>query len=68
MKGVSNVTKPLCQIAGTEGNVYALIGKVSDALEGANQSDRIGEFVKRSMTASTYDELLGLSQDYVEHE
>lgn len=68
MKGGLDVTKPRCRISGTEGNVYALIGRVSDALRSADQIDRIDEFVDRSISASTYDELLGLSQDYVEHE
>lgn len=66
MKGVQNVVKPICNLAGTERNIYALIGRVSGTLKEAGLSDLADQFVHRSLPLDTYSEVLGLSQNYVE--
>jgi len=68
VKGVRSVAKPVCNIVGTDGNVYALIGKVSKALEDAGLSDLMAQFVDRSLSAGSYDDVLTVSRYYVELE
>lgn len=58
--------KPVCVLIGTDGNVFAVIGRVRAALIGAGQPDRAAEFVKRAFSARSYDEVLRLCMEYVE--
>ena len=59
-------TKPVCRLVGTDGNVFAVIGRVRQALIGAGQPDRASEFVKRAFGAPSYDAVLRLCMEYVE--
>ena len=58
--------KPFCQLSGTDGNVFAITGKVSSALKRAGQQDRATEFNTRAMNCDSYDAVLQLCFDYVE--
>jgi len=58
--------KPICKLVGTDGNVFAIIGRVREALRRAGQAERASEFVKRSFRAGSYDEVLRLCMEYVE--
>lgn len=62
----SDVSKPVCKLVGTDGNVFAIIGRVRDALRAAGQAARAAEFVERAFSAGTYDEVLRLCMEYVE--
>jgi hypothetical protein len=59
-------TKPVCVLVGTDGNVFAVIGRVRAALIAAGQPDRASEFVKQAFAAGSYDEVLLLCMEYVE--
>lgn len=58
--------KPVCKLLGTNGNVFALAGKVTSALKNAGQADKAKEFSDRIMDTGSYDEALQLMMKYVE--
>lgn len=68
MKGVQGAVKPIRPRPQNDGNIYALIGWISAILHNEGQHDEAEEFIHRTLALSTYDEILGLSQDYVEFE
>ena len=56
----------LCvQLSGTDGNVFALGGKVSTALKRAGRKDLAEEFVGKVFRCGSYDEALSLMAEYV---
>lgn len=58
--------KPECELIGTDGNVFAIIGKVNATLKRVGQHAKSMEFSDKAMKAGSYDEVLRLLQDYVE--
>lgn len=58
--------KPRVKLVGTDGNVFAIIGKVSRALKNAGQADKAEEFREKAHKAGSYDEVLQMMFDYVE--
>lgn len=60
--------KPTVQLTGEDGNVFAIIGRVSKALKRAGFPDMAQEFTQKAMSAKSYDEVLCLCDDYVEVE
>jgi len=60
------MSKPKCKLTGEDGNVFAIIGRVSRALKQANQKDKASEFQALAMAAKSYDEVLRLCFDYVD--
>ena len=58
--------KPVCKLIGTDGNVFAIIGRVKQTLKKAGQEDRACEFVKKARRAKSYDEVLALCTEYVD--
>ena len=58
--------KPECELVGTDGNVFAVIGKVSKTLKRAGQRERATEFAEKAMNCGSYDEVLQLLQEYVD--
>ena len=56
------MTKPTVKLIGTDGNVFAIIGKVSAALS----RDKAEEFCSRAFECKSYDEVLLLAGTYVE--
>ena len=58
--------KPVCKLVGTDGNVFAVIGKVSEALKKAGQKDKAAEFTDKAFSAGSYEEVLAACFDYVE--
>lgn len=59
---------PVCQLTNCDGNVYAIIGKVSATLKKAGQLDKAKEFSEKAMNAGSYDEVLQLCFKYVDVE
>jgi hypothetical protein len=53
------------KLTGTDGNVFALAGKVSAALERAGHNDLSKEFQNKLIECRSYDAALSLMQDYV---
>ena len=64
----SEASNPLlvCRLIGTDGNVFAIIGKVRRTLREAGQPERASAFVERAFQPRSYDEVLQLCLDYVE--
>lgn len=60
--------KPICKLVGTDGNVFAIIGKVTRALKHAGQYDKSKEFMHRATNSGSYDDVLTLVHEYVEVE
>jgi hypothetical protein len=58
--------KPKCRLTGTDGNVFALGGKVAAALERAGLDDEAREFAQRLFGCQSYTEALKLMQEYVD--
>lgn len=61
-----SIAKPECQLIGTDGNVFAVIGNVSKTLKRAGQRDKAAEFQKKAMSCHSYDDVLALTFEYVE--
>jgi hypothetical protein len=59
-------TKPICKLVGTDGNVFAIIGKVSAALKKAGHPDKASQFTAKAFQSGSYDEVLRLVMEYVE--
>lgn len=58
--------RPPCILTGTDGNAFAIIGRVRAALHWAGQDARAREFVERAFRAASYDEVLQMCFEYVE--
>ena len=63
-------TEPLypidVQLVGTDGNAFALIGKVGAALvDGEVPDDAVSEFVNEAMEQKSYDDLLNFLAETV---
>lgn len=66
--GGNNNMKPKCKLIGTDGNVFSIIGKVSDILRKNKKHELAKEFRKKSTECHSYDEVLRLVTEYVEVE
>ncbi len=55
-----------CQLVGSDGNVFAIIGNVKRTLERAGLRDKAKEFTKRALEAGSYDEVLQMCFEYVD--
>lgn len=60
------MNKPIVKLIGTDGNVFSIIGKVSDGLKRAGMTKEASEFTKRAFSSKSYDEVLCLCGEYVE--
>lgn len=58
--------RPKCELVGTDGNVFAIIGTVSRALKRAGMDERAAEWRKRAMEAPSYDAVLVLLHEFVD--
>ena len=58
--------KPKCKLTGTDGNVFALAGRVGKALKRAGQADKAREFYEKLPNCGSYDEALRLMMEYVD--
>ncbi len=64
----AEINKPSCQLVGTDGNVYSVIGNVCRALKQAGQHDSAAEFKTKAFASESYDAVLALCFEYVEVE
>jgi len=60
--------KPRVKLVGTDGNIFAVVGRCKQALEQAGQSHQAKELIRRAFKAHSYDEALGICQEYIEAE
>jgi len=58
--------KPRCQLSGEDGNVFAIIGRVSKVLERNGQKDEASEFRAKAMQQKSYGAVLQLCHEYVD--
>lgn len=58
--------KPVCKLIGTDGNVFALIGRVRRVLNEAGQQKEATRMLERCFKARSYDEALQIMMEYVE--
>lgn len=62
------MSKPKCNLVGTDGNVFAIIGNVSRALKNAGLRDQAKTFETEAFDAGSYNEVLQLALKYTEVE
>jgi N-formylglutamate amidohydrolase len=61
--------KPKCRLIGENGNIFNLMGIVSQTLKQAGEHEKADEMVKRITTeAKSYDEALAMLMEYVDVE
>lgn len=58
--------KPRCKLTGTDGNVFALIGRVSATLKQAGQPADATTMARRIMACGSYAEALRIFMEYVD--
>ena len=61
------MSKPIVKLVGTDGNAFAILGKVSKALKRAGLEKEAKEFMKEA-TSGDYNHLLQTAMKYVEVE
>jgi hypothetical protein len=60
--------KPKCKLVGTNGNVFALAGKVTSVLRKSGLTAEAKEFSTKLFLCESYDAALTLMTEYVEVE
>lgn len=60
------VTKPKVKLVGTDGNIFAVIGRCARALKQAGQPDKAKEMTEAAFKARSYHEALGVCMQYVD--
>ena len=60
--------KPRVKLVGTDGNIFAILGRCKQALKDAGQPDQAEEMAQRVFKATSYDEALAICQEYVDAE
>jgi hypothetical protein len=58
--------KPTVQLTGTDGNVFALLGRCTQALKRAGMHDEATKLAKDVMSCGSYDEALVLMMEAVD--
>jgi hypothetical protein len=61
-------TRPKCKLTGEDGNIFAIMGRVSRVLKRAGLEDKAIEMQKRITNAESYGEALIIVGEYVEIE
>ena len=62
------MVKPRCKLVGTDGNIFAIMGKVSRTLRVNGQGSKVSEFTTKVASSHSYDEALRVVMEYVEVE
>ena len=60
--------KPMMQLIGQDGNIFAIMGRASRLLKNAGQSDKVKEMCDRVTASQSYSEALNIVSEYVETE
>ena len=58
--------KPSVKLVGTDGNIFAVVGRCARALREAGQADKAKEMTEFAFKAGSYDEALGICMRYVD--
>ncbi len=62
----TTIRRPPCQLVGTDGNVFAIIGTVSKTLREDGQPERAAAWVAAATRQTSYDDVLALATSYVD--
>ena len=62
------MSKPVCKLVGTDGNVFSIIGKVSNTLKKAGLPEQAKEFTGKAFSSGSYDDVLALTMECVDVE
>jgi len=62
----NKISKPKCKLTGTDGNIFALVGKVFSCLKKNNLSDQAKEMSSKVFKSKSYDDALCIIMEYVE--
>jgi len=60
--------KPRVKLVGTDGNIFAILGRCKQALKNAGQPDEAEEMAQRVFKTTSYDEALAICLEYVDAE
>jgi len=60
------ITKPKCNLTGTDGNIFALMGKASRCLKKAGYPEKATEMCEKVVKTQSYHEALAVITEYVE--
>lgn len=63
--GVVDNRRPRVDLVGTDGNVFSIIGKVSETLKKSGMRYSADEFVENAMVCDSYKDVLKLATKYV---
>jgi len=58
--------KPECELVGTDGNIFALMGRAAKALRRAGMKVEATEMSGKVMESGSYDEALQIIMQYVD--
>lgn len=58
--------KPRVKLVGTDGNIFAVVGRCKQALEDSGEPEKAKELIRRAFKATSYDEALGICLEYVD--
>jgi hypothetical protein len=58
--------KPRCRLTGTDGNIFALLGRVMACLKKAGQPADAAEVSRRVMACASYHDALRVLMEYVD--
>lgn len=62
------MTKPKCKLIGMDGNIFCLLGRVSQTLKENGQTEKAKEVSERVMASGSYNEALQIIMEYVDVE
>ena len=65
---MNDTAKPKCKLIGMEGNIFCLLGRVSQTLKQNGQIDKAKEVSQRVIASRSYNEALQIIMDYVDVE
>ena len=60
------MNKPKCKLIGTDGNVFALVGRVIQSLKKSDHPEKVQEFQNKLFLCKSYEEALALMCEYVD--
>lgn len=58
--------KPRCKLSNTDGNIFALGARASQALKHAGLADQVADMQHRILRSTSYDEAIRVIMDYVD--
>jgi hypothetical protein len=60
------MSKPVCKLIGTDGNVFSLVGKASAVLRKAGQQQQVKELREKIFACGSYNQALQILMEYVD--